>query len=255
MVVCILKENCEQYKINKMKGKLIVIDGTDGVGKATQTAKLVKRLETEGYQTETLDFPRYKEHFGKLIGECLNGMDCITNWKGDPKDVGFASLHPKIASVLYAADRFDTSSTIEKWLLEGKVVVLDRYVSANQIHQGGKITDENERKEFLKWLDHMEHGIFKIPRPDKIIYLDVPIEITQKLLQEKSSNIKKEYKKSGIDAHENNVDHLIAAKISGLKMVEQLNSWERIECYSDNQLISLEGVHERIWQIVLKVLN
>ena len=121
------------------KGKLIVIDGTDGSGKATQVAKLKERLILEGVVVESLDFPRYYDNFfGKLVGECLAGKH------GD-----FAALSPKIASVIYAADRFESAQQIRTWLDEGKTVVLDRYVSSNQIHQGGKIDNPDERYDFM----------------------------------------------------------------------------------------------------------
>ena len=224
-------------EIESKSGKLIVIDGTDGSGKATQVKELVNRFTQQGTQVSTFDFPRYEAFFGSLIGECLAGKH------GD-----FAQLSPKIASVLYAADRFDASSKIKQWLDDGHVVILDRYVSANQIHQGGKIKDEIERQEFLKWLDHMEHGIFKIPRPDLIIYLDVPIEVTQRLLKEKSTNIKKIYKDT-VDLHEDNLEHLKNAKESGLKMISSGNNWHRIQCYENGNLLPIPTIHDRIWKI------
>src|SRR3990167_6836927 len=117
------------------KGKLIVLDGTDGSGKATQTKILQARLKKEGYRVQTLDFPQYeKNFFGGLIGECLAGEH------GD-----FVSIDPYIGSTLYAADRFESKDKIMRWLRAGCVVVLDRYVSSNQIHQGGKITDAKKR--------------------------------------------------------------------------------------------------------------
>ena len=105
------------------KGKLIVLDGSDGSGKATQTRFLLARLKKEGYRVKTLDFPQYeKNFFGKLIGECLVG------------DYGdFVKIDPHIGSVLYAADRYESKPVIERWLKQGFVVVLDRYVSSNQI--------------------------------------------------------------------------------------------------------------------------
>lgn len=122
-----------------MQGKLIVIDGIDGAGKATQTKLLLERLEKRGYKTATMDFPQYYDNFfGKLIGRFQNGEF------GDAP-----TMSPYLASVLYAADRWESKIKIENWLDEGRIVVLDRYVSANQIHQGGKISDFNEKKNFL----------------------------------------------------------------------------------------------------------
>ncbi len=232
-----MKNLISNNKMKKNTGTLIVLDGTDGSGKATQTKLLVTKLQEEGYKVETLDFPQYDEFFGKLIGECLNGEH------GD-----WAHIDPKIASVLYAADRYHASATkITQWLRDGVVVVLDRYVSSNQIHQGGKIHDEQERKEFMQWLDKMEHEMFGIPRPDVIVYLDVPLEVTRKLLQDKASDQKKSYKTSGTDAHEDDVEHLLNAKQSALKILTEDPNWIRITCYESDVLLSREAIHQKIY--------
>ena len=108
-------------------GKFIVIDGIDGSGKATQTKLLTNRLKNLGVKVKAIDFPRYYDNFfGKLLGEYLSGV------YGD-----FTQVDPRVASVLYAADRFESSQQIKKWLATGYTVIADRYVSANQIHQGG----------------------------------------------------------------------------------------------------------------------
>jgi len=113
------------------KGKFIVIDGTDGSGKATQTKLLEIILKKNGYRVKTIEFPQYKKNFfGKLIKEHLQGLHG-----------NFLSVNPYLASTLYAADRYESKQKIEKWLAEGYTVIADRYVSANQLHQGGKIKD------------------------------------------------------------------------------------------------------------------
>ncbi len=224
-----------------MKGRLIVIDGSDGTGKATQTKLLVDRLRKENIPVETLDFPQYESNlFGKLIGECLSGLH------GD-----FIGLDPKIASVLYAADRFESKQKIEKWLAAGKVVVLDRYVSANQMHQGGKIRGTKERKQFLQWLDQMEHGVFGLPRPDIILYLALPVEITLKLLQEKQLAAKKKYLTKGTrDQAESNTKHLFDSQQSALKLIQASNAWKKIICSNKKGILPREDIHEKIWSIV-----
>ncbi len=228
-----------------MNGLLIVLDGTDGSGKATQTKELLKRLRIEGWAVETMDFPQYDSFFGTLIGECLAGKH------GD-----FAALDPKIASVLYAADRFIASKKIKAWLEQGRIVILDRYVSSNQIHQGGKIHNDEERKEFLLWLDKMEHKELGIPRPNLIIYLDVPIEVTLKLLKQKSADAKKSYKTDGKDVHEDDVDHLTAAKESGLKLIAETANWYRVQCYdAGHNMLPVIDIHNQIWDILLPLLK
>ncbi|MCA9351478.1 deoxynucleoside kinase [Patescibacteria group bacterium] len=231
--------------MSKNKGKLIVIDGTDGSGKATQVAKLKERLTSEEYQVCSLDFPRYYDNFfGGFIGECLAGKH--GNW---------AELDPKIASVVYAADRFESSAQIRTWLEEGSIVILDRYVSSNQIHQGGKIKDLEERRTFMSWLDTMEHEVFKIPRPDAILYLDVSVEITQKLLKKKSAQESKQYLDGEGDQHENNIEHLTKARESGLKMIAENNNWIRIGCSREGDIFSIDDIHEVVYRKALEIIN
>lgn len=224
----------------KRKGRLIVIDGADGTGKATQVKNLLARLKREGYRAKSLDFPQYeKNFFGSLIGRALTGA------YGD-----FIALDPHIASVLYTADRFESKKMIEKWLAEGRTVVLDRYASANQIHQGGKIADPKERKKFIEWLEQMEFGVFGLPRPDIILYLDVPMEVSEKLLEEKTSFSKKKYSKGKKDLAESDAKHQRDARVSALKMIQKNNHWVKIPCAERGVLLSREVIAERIWQRV-----
>ena len=224
------------------KGRLIVIDGTDGSGKATQARLLLRRLKKEGYKARSLDFPQYEQNFfGSLIGKALTGA------YGD-----FIALDPHIASVLYAADRFESKKTIERWLAQGCVVVLDRFVSANQIHQGGKIADTKERKKFLEWLEEMEFGVFGLPKPDVVLYLDVPQEVSGWLLNEQKSFTKKSYSKGKKDLAESDVKHQSDARASALRILQKNNRWVRISCMEKDELLSREVIAERVWDAVRK---
>jgi dTMP kinase len=226
------------------KGKFIVIDGTDGSGKATQTKLLVKRLKKEGYGVKTIDFPRYYNNFfGGMIGECLVG-----------KYGNFITLDPRIASVLYAADRWESGEQIKRWLNAGFVVIADRYASSNQIHQGGKIANPKKRLEFLKWLEKMEFKVFKIPKPDKIIYLDVPAEISKKLLQETKATNRKRYATGKKDLSENNNKYVNNSKKSAIKLVEELNNWTRIDCISNGELMPIKEIEKIVWDKINKII-
>lgn len=226
------------------KGKFIVIDGTDGSGKATQTALLEKRLKKDGYKVKKIDFPQYtKNFFGQLIGRCLTG-DC-----GD-----FIATDPHIASTLYAADRFESSKVISDWLAQGNIVLADRYVSSNQIHQGGKISDLKKRTEFLRWLDKMEYGVFKIPKPDLIIFLDVPIAITQQLLKQKKAQDSKKYLKGKKDQAENDLVHLEKTRASAIAIVEKGNRWKKIDCTVDGKILAREIIQKMVYEQINKVL-
>jgi len=226
------------------KGILIVIDGADGCGKETQSNQLIERLERYGRQVAKTDFPRYYNNFfGKLIGVCQN----------DPL-MEFSKVDPKLASILYAADRFESSSQIKGWLADGRVVVSDRYVSANQLHQGGKIKDEEERKLFLEYLDRMEYEFFEIPRPDLTIYLDVPHPISLKLMAEKSASNKKAYSGHGMDMVEKDAEYQLNARESGLKMLAD-PTWRRIECSNDGvTLLPREVIGDMVFEECKKIL-
>lgn len=221
-------------------GKIIVIEGKDGSGKATQTKLLFERLVSLGYAVETLDFPQYSTNVhGKLLRECLDGKH------GD-----FLSVDPKIASVLYAADRFESKPIIEKWLAEGKIVILDRYASANQLHQGGKLRDEASRKEFLEWLDKLEFGVFGIPRPDIVLYLDVPVEASMKLAADRA-------KEKGISADlaESDAKHQIEAQESAASILKGFNNWVRIDCGDGRKGIqSREAIAENVFKAIEHLL-
>ena len=224
------------------RGKLIVIEGIDGSGKATQAKKLKESLSQKGYQTETIDFPHYYENLlGGLIGECLAGKH------GD-----YAHMDPKVISVLYAADRFESKSKIEKWLDEGAMVVIDRYTGSNQIHQGGKISDEEERKKFLLWLDKLEYGVFGLPVPDVTIYLDVELAVVNELLKKPST--KKEYAGGQKDAHEADPEHLKNARESA-QFVASLGKWKTVQCTSSGSLRAISDIADEVLAITEEIVN
>ena len=224
------------------KGKFIVIEGIDGSGKATQTNLLFKRLKSEGCKVKKIDFPRYRDNFfGKFIGECLAGEH------GD-----FLKLSPRIASVLYAADRFESGETIKSWINRGYFVVADRYTSANQIHQGGKISNKKERQKFIKWLDKMEFDIFKISKPQLVLYLDVPVKVSQKLLNgsERVAKARRNRLKGGKDLHESNVNHLTKTRRSAAKMIEGSGNWLKIDCAKKGEILSRKEISIMVWETV-----
>ena len=228
------------------KGKLIVIDGTDGSGKATQVALLVKRLKKEGRTVKVVDFPEYyKNFFGAFIGHCLS-----------EQYYNFLNVHPKIASVLYAADRFESSEELRSWLKKGYIVVANRYVSANQIHQGGKIKSAKKRNDFIKWLDHMEYEVFGIPRPDVTLYLSLPTDIVLRLLKERdSSKMHRAYLKKKKDVHEADVNFLINSRKSAQKLVKEIPNFIKIECAPEGQILSRETIHEEIYKKIKKIIS
>ena len=226
------------------RGKLIVIDGTDSSGKATQTELLIKHLKHDGRAVKVVDFPDYYSNFfGKFIGHCLS-----------EQYYNFVKVHPKIASVLYAADRFESKDKIKKWLEDGNIVIADRYASANQIHQGGKIANTKKRESFLKWLSEMEYEVFKIPKPDAVVYLDVPISIVLKLIKERNKNQSRKYLGKKNDVHEKDVNFLENSRKSALWLAKTQKGWIKIECAKGGKLDTRENIHEEIYEKIKKII-
>lgn len=230
----------------KRRGKLIVIDGADGTGKATQTALLLKRLKREGYRVRTLDFPQYeKNFFGKFLGDCLAGKH------GD-----FLALDPYFASVFYDLDRFESKESIRRSLERECIVVLDRYVSANQIHQGAKIADARKRTTFLRWLARMEFEVLGLPKPDLTIYLSVPYRESRKLLRKKDNRHKKTYLGGKqTDLAEGNASHQKAARKYIKQLVSSRKGLVKVECMESGALLSKAAIHKRVWKKVRNVLH
>lgn len=158
------------------KGKLIVIEGGDAAGKATQAALLMAKLITHDVPVMQLNFPQYeRNHVGRLLRECLDGEH------GD-----FIALDPKIAAVLFSVDRLESQEQLEQWLSEGKVVLLDRYSSANVLHQGAKVADDAQRLQTMRWIYNLEHAVLNLPVPDLVLTLPVPAAIRADLRQQQN---------------------------------------------------------------------
>ncbi len=218
------------------KGIFIVIDGTDGSGKKTQTELLVKRLQSEGREVMAMSFPNYGKPAATLVEMYLHG-DFGTDER---------SVDPYVASTFFAADRFAEKSTIQQALNEGKIVIADRYLTANMAHQGGKFETTQERKEYFEWLYNFEYKHAQIPKPDLNIILYVPAEVNIKLIENRG-NVK--------DIHENNPDHLKRADQTYREIAEQFSDIELVECCHSGEIMSRETIHELIWEKVQKMLK
>lgn len=221
------------------KGKFIVIDGNDGSGKATQTKLLSEYLTQKGITNEKFDFPSYDTNFfGALIGECLAGKH------GD-----FVHLDPKIASPLYALDRHESAPRIRAALSEEKVVLADRYASSNQIHQGGKIENLQEREDFLLWLEKMEFEILGIPKPDAVVYLDVPVEVSLKLLSEKRALKNGHLGEGERDQVEEDRQYLERSHETARWLAEKESNWYFVKCEGEDGLRTREDIHAEVVKI------
>lgn len=227
------------------KGKIIVIDGTDGSGKTTQANLLMKHLRRDGRKVKFIHFPRYEDNFfGKFIAHCLSEQ--YYNW---------VNIHPKIASVVYAADRWESKEKILSWVKQGYIVVMDRYISSNQIHQGGKIANIKKREAFMEWLAEMEYKVFKIPAPDLTVYLSLPVEMVLKLIKDRNYKGARAYLGSKKDVHEKDVSFLKNSIKSALWLAKTQKGWIKIECMSGGQLKTYEDIHNEIYEKINKVLK
>jgi len=221
------------------KGKLIVIDGTDGSGKATQTKLLVERLQKENYPVETISFPKYGQKSAGLIENYLSGK------YGSAKEVG-----PYRASIFYAIDRYDSSHKMWEDLQTGKHIIADRYVGSNMGHQGGHIKAIDERLKFYDWEIKLEHETFGIPKPDLNIVLHVPAELAFQLIQKRNDQ------KGGIDKPLlDELKLLKTAEQAYLDIADRFDAFQIIECVENNQLLTRKEIHKRVFALVKPLIN
>ena len=221
-------------------GAFFVIDGTDGSGKATQTKRLVERLRLEGFEVETIAFPKYGDRSCGPVEKYLAG------------DYGASTdVNARAASILFAVDRFDASFQIKQWLSEGKVVVADRYVGSNMAHQGQKIADFAERHSYLAWNDDLEHNIFGIPRPTLNMVLSVSVDTAMELA---AKGAKEKTKVEG-DIHEADRAHIEASINTYREITEHFPNFHLIDCAPDGSLRGIEDIHQDIWSTVLPHLS
>lgn len=232
------------------KSKIIVIEGTDGSGKATQTKLLMERLQKEGYKVFTTSFPKYDSDSSALVKMYLNGR--ITE-----KATGVSA---KAASVFYAADRYITykKEMEEKYNSGDHIMLFDRYSGSNIIHQGAKVISsienkklaEQELQEFIMWLYNFEHKDLGIPAPDLVIYLNVPVEYTEKLREGRKNKSNGEEKQ---DIHEADSEHLRNASKAGLIAADMLD-WRVVECVKDDSMRTIEDISEEVYNIVKNII-
>lgn len=227
--------------MKKNKGKFIVIDGTDGSGKAAQTKLLIDRLKKQKLKVEMVDFPQYGQKSAGLVEEYLNGK------YGMAEEVG-----PYRGSIFYAVDRYDASFKIKKWLKKGRIVISNRYVTANMGHQGGKIKNAGERKKYFKWLYDLEYKLFGIPKPNVNLILHVDAAIAQKLVDSKE---KRAYIKNGKrDIHEKDLKHLRDAEKVYSEIAKTFPGFQLIECVKDEKIMSKEEISKMVWDKIKKLI-
>ena len=212
-----------------MNGKLIVIEGLDGSGKATQANLLYNELKDD-YNILKITFPDYKEPSSSLVKMYLN-----SEFSDNPDDVNAYA-----AASFFAVDRY--ASYMKYWkkdYLEGKIILSDRYSTSNMIYHMNKLPFE-KWNQYLEWVEDYEYSKLSIPKPDIVIYLDVPIEISQQFMSKRYGG--NENKK---DIHEKNIEFLKKCRKSALYSASK-NNWKVINCTQNGKIKSVEEIHNEI---------
>lgn len=222
-----------------MSGKLIVLEGADGVGKTTQADLMSKRLEKEGVSFRRVSFPRYGSPFALPVERYLAGQ-----LGKRPDDVNAYA-----ASILYAIDRY--ASYQEDWkdfYQGGGLILAPRYTTSNAVHQAPKLPPE-ERRAYLEWLFDLEYVRMELPKPDLVIYLDLPAELSARLLRDRQTATH-----TKADIHEQDEDYLRRCRESTREIAGQLG-WRQVDCARDGQIRPQEDIHRELWGLVEPLLR
>lgn len=224
-----------------MTALLVAIEGIDGSGKGTQARRLYERLRDSGWTAELLSFPRYAEtEFGRAIGRFLNGEF------GD-----LSSVDPHLAATLYAADRFESRDLLLDRMAACDVVVLDRYVPSNMAHQGAKRSGP-ARAELQQWIETIEFNVFRLPRPDVVLHLDLPAERASQLIAQKSART---YTDRAADIQEEDTGYLAGVRSAYLDLSDRIPGWQVISLLDGDRLRTIDEVAELVWDAIHPLLT
>lgn len=213
-------------------GRLIAIEGIDGSGKGTQAARLVESLRATGARVSLVSFPRYSEtFFGARIGDFLNG-----------RFGSLSEVHPFLAATLFAGDRMESRSLLNDLLSQNDVLVLDRYVASNIAHQASKRSGA-ERQELVEWIERLEFEVNGLPRPDRVILLDLPASEAQKLIARKAA---RSYTEKSADLQEADATYLEEVRQVYLGLAAANANWLAIPVVSNGVLRSIDAVAAEI---------
>ena len=211
-------------------GRLIVFEGTDGSGKATQTELLCQTLEARGTPFRRLAFPRYDEESSALIRLYLGGA-----FGSRPDDVNAYA-----ASTFYAVDRY--ASFKQDWgeyYRQGGLLIADRYTTSNAVHQTSKLPQE-QRRPFLDWLFHFEYDLLELPRPTRVLYLDLPTELSEQMMRRREQATH-----TTADVHEQDEEYLRRCRENAV-FVTDYCGWTRIDCVKGGIMRSREDIHAEV---------
>ena len=219
------------------KSKFIAIEGLDGSGKSTQIDLLIQHFEKEKIPTKFIHFPRHHIGvFGNLISRFLRGEFGTVD-----------KVHPQLVALLFAEDRKDFATTMQSWLNEDCIILVDRYVLSNIAFQCAKLTDLTEKETLKNWILNFEYEYNKIPMPDLSFYLEVPFSFTQHALSIRRKNEERTYLQGQEDIHENDLLLQQAVKYEYESLIQTQKNIIKIKCYNnENNMRSKESIHQEI---------
>lgn len=220
-----------------IKGKLIVIEGTDCSGKKTQSDLIVDKLNKDGKKAVYMSFPMYNTPTGEI---------CARNLLGKPAygectfPEGTVNIPPKVAALYYAADRLYNADLIKQNLDDGYIIIMDRYVESNMGHQGAKLNNDNDKIEMLLWLEHLEYQVLDLPKPDKVIFLYLPYKYGEELRNKRAE---------ALDGAESDANHLINAEKTYFLMAERYK-FDTINCVRNEKIRSIEDINKELYNTI-----
>ena len=199
---------------------LIAIEGIDGAGKGTQATRLVASLRDMGLKADSLQFPRYgATTFGSAIGDFLNGRFGALH-----------EVHPQLAAVLYAGDRYESRSLLLRMMDDNDVVVLDRFVGSNLAHQSAKL-DGDARAALIKWIEKIEFEVFALPRPQLTILIDMSSQMSRELVARKAA---RDYTAQEADLQESDLPYLEKVRRCYLALAHNRLDWRTVHGLEDD---------------------
>ena len=216
------------------RGKLVVFEGTDGSGKGTQLALLVRHLQNKNIPFATLDFPRYSESFfGDLAGKMLMG------------ELGpVEHIPPKLAVLPFACDRWLSKKDMDTWRDQGKIVVSNRYTASSAVYHAARLP-EKEQQQFIDWVVKLEQEIIGLPAPDMTIFFHVPVAVSQKLMEERETLTSKKK-----DMYEKDLRMLQTVEELYGTLGSRLLNWKVIECTKAETMRSREEIHKEVLDVL-----
>jgi dTMP kinase len=222
-------------------GKLLALEGIDGAGKGTQAARVVEEAGSHGYSVASFSFPTYDGNpFSRAVADYLNG------------EFGTADeVHPELAALLYAGDRFHARPQLVDALERSDLVVCDRYVASNAAHQGAKL-EGDARRRLLDWLEEVEFGEFGLPRPELVVLLDAPVALARELVGRKAA---RGYTTLEADIHEGDADHSGATREVYLELARR-GSWRIVStAAAGGEPRTVDEIAGEVWAAVEPMLR